>query len=98
MSTVSLQWSDVPLWPDDASGGYVHRLAVPSGAPGRDLARVLLAWAERETSGRGRSFLRLDCVSDNPRLRRYYELLGFTYRGDQPTGMFCASLLEKRTV
>ena len=98
VGTITLQWADTSLWPDDGASGYVHRLAVHDASHGRGIGRDLLAWAEREVAARGRFLLRLDCACANSRLRRYYEQLGFTCRGDRHLGPFCASLFEKRIV
>ena len=77
--TITLSWSD-PLWPDDGTAGYVHRLAARRNAAG--LGRRLLDWAAATTIDAGRDRLRLDCVAWNQRLRGYYEAAGFVYRGD----------------
>ena len=34
-------------------------------------------WCFEEAQRRGRSFVRLDCLADNPGIRRYYERFGF---------------------
>jgi hypothetical protein len=65
----------------------------------------LLDWAEQQAVQQGRSFLCLDTLSSNTRLRRYYEELGFRAAGeisgpaDHPTdpalGRWRAVLYEK---
>jgi hypothetical protein len=83
VGTLVLDWSD-PLWPDDATAGYLHRLAVRRQAAG--LGSDLLMWAVQEVVRRDRLFLRLDCVASNRRLRGYYEAAGFEHRGDVLVG------------
>jgi ribosomal protein S18 acetylase RimI-like enzyme len=75
--------------------GYIHAVAVRREHAG--IGRALIAWAERAVRDAGRPFLRLDCMRDNARIRRYYEELGFERRGDVVVGdHFDASLYEKR--
>ncbi len=82
-ATVTLDWADA-LWEDDGQAGYVHRMAVRRHAAG--LGAEVLRWAADVTRAAGRSFLRLDCVASNRRLRAYYESAGFAYRGDVTVG------------
>jgi ribosomal protein S18 acetylase RimI-like enzyme len=96
VATVTLQWSDPLFWPDAAEdAGYVHRLAVRRDAAGLGIGGQVLGWAERRAGAEGRRYLRLDCPSDNARLRRYYESAGFLHRGDRILGPFDVSLYEK---
>jgi protein-tyrosine phosphatase len=98
LGTVTLQWSDPHFWgerPDDA--GYVHKLAVPRTAAGRGAGEALLGWAEEQVVAAGRSFVRLDCDADNPRINAYYRAAGFVLAGVRtfPDGSRW-SLYEKR--
>jgi GNAT superfamily N-acetyltransferase len=99
VGTISLQWSD-PLWWGDTpvDAGYFHRLAVKRDNAAKGLGRALVEWAENRAKAAGKSFLRLNCQFDNPRLRRYYEDMGFAYRGEAtlPDGSFRSALYEKR--
>jgi GNAT superfamily N-acetyltransferase len=94
VGTFSLQLSDPPMWgaqPDDAL--YLHGLAVRRTH--RGLGRHLLSWAERMAAAAGRSYLRLDCMAENPALRAYYERAGYRHRGDVKGRGWAASLYEK---
>jgi GNAT superfamily N-acetyltransferase len=71
------RWGQVA---DDA--GYVSRLVVRPAVSGQGIGRRLLDWAGRQSKGRGKRFLRLDCWADNPRLCAYYEAAGFQPRGE----------------
>ena len=103
VGTVTLQWSDPNFWGDRADAGFVHRLAVRRSQPG--LGTTIMSWAEQQVTERGRRFVCLDCLSDNVRLRRYYEELGFRAVGEiagpagHPTdprlGRWRAALYEK---
>lgn len=79
VATVTLSWSD-PLWPDDAKAGYAHRFAVTRHGAG--MGDGLIDWANGVVGAHHRDRLRLDCVSWNNSLRRYYEERGFAHRGD----------------
>jgi len=95
--TFTLRWADPRIWgeqPDDA--GYVHGLAVRRALAGRGLGRVLLASAGQMAAATGKTYLRLDCMAENPALRAYYEAAGFTYRGDVRGKTWSASRYEKR--
>ncbi len=95
VATITLQWDDELVWgsrPPDA--GYVHRLAVRRGAAGAGVD--LLRWAGLRTLLARRKFLRLDCWSENARLRSYYEANGFEYRGDTVEWDWTVSRYEKR--
>ena len=93
--TITLSSVD-PAWPDDAGdAAYVHRLAVRRGSPGR--GRALLDWAAATAQAQHRSLLRLDCVSSNVRLRRYYEEAGFQPRGEASIHGATVTLFERPT-
>lgn len=77
VATFSLLERDPMFWPfagDEAL--YLHRFAVRRLAAGAGSHAV--AWCLREARRRKRSFVRLDCLADNPGIRRYYERYGFT--------------------
>ena len=97
VATLALQWADPAFWgeqPDEA--GYVHALAVRRSHGGRGLGSRLLDWAEAEVVARGREFLRLDCLTENDALRRYYEGQGFEPRGEVVVDDFVAMRFERR--
>jgi GNAT superfamily N-acetyltransferase len=71
---------DPIFWPDAGTDAlYVHRFAVRRSAAGAGRTAVL--WCIDEARRRGRSFVRLDCLEDNPGIRRYYESFGFVAVG-----------------
>jgi GNAT superfamily N-acetyltransferase len=94
VGTVVVQWDDPIFWPAyPADAGYLHRLAVRHH--GDDLGRRLLAWAERHAADNGKTFLRLDCVASNARLRTYYERAGYEHVGDVAVGEYTQARYEK---
>jgi ribosomal protein S18 acetylase RimI-like enzyme len=96
VGTVSLLPSDERFWPDAPPDGlYLHRFAVRRSASGAGVGTAALAWCEEEARRRGRRFLRLDCLSGNPGIRRYYEDAEFRHRGDAAVETIRLSLCEK---
>jgi GNAT superfamily N-acetyltransferase len=80
-ATLCLQWADPTFWPGaDDDAVYVHRLAVKRSYAGS--GERLLDWAAERAVETGRAFVRVDCITENAGLRRYYESLGFRHRGD----------------
>lgn len=75
-AALRLLWSD-PVWADDVPAAYVHGLVIDRALAGRGLGAELLDWAGAQGRRAGASVLRLDCVEDNPGLRRYYARQGF---------------------
>ena len=97
VGTLALLWSDPAFWGEQpADARYVHALAVRRAHAGRGLGKRLLDWAGEQTAAAGREYLRLDCRSDNPALRAYYERQGFERRGEVEIDDFRATLLERR--
>jgi ribosomal protein S18 acetylase RimI-like enzyme len=72
------------VWPEvaDDDAVYVHNLAVRREWANYGLGRRLLAWAEDRAASAGKAYVRLDCISDNAVLRRYYLHAGFEDCGD----------------
>ncbi|MFC9188528.1 N-acetyltransferase [Streptomyces cyaneofuscatus] len=69
-----LWWDDEPAWgAQPPVAGYVHRLMTDRRTAPPGAGRVLLAEAERRIAAYGRELCRLDCLTSNDRLRRYYE-------------------------
>jgi GNAT superfamily N-acetyltransferase len=83
VATLALLQDDPQYWgdrPHDAL--YLHKFAVRRDRAGRGIGAAVVEWANAEAAEAGREFLRLDCLCDNPRIRDYYEDLGFEHRGD----------------
>jgi GNAT superfamily N-acetyltransferase len=80
-STFALLEADPLFWPtagDEAL--YLHRFAVRRSAAG--VGRRAIQWMISEVQRRDRAYLRLDCLTDNPGIRRYYESCGFHAVGE----------------
>jgi GNAT superfamily N-acetyltransferase len=96
VATVTRLWDDPMYWgerPPDAL--YVHKLAVRRDRAGRSIGAAIVEWADAQAAAGGRSFLRLDCLRDNPAIRGYYERLGFEHRADLELGRRWMSLYER---
>jgi protein-tyrosine phosphatase len=94
VGTLRFEWSGMPLWPAEADAGYIHTMAVSPAFKGRQVGQQMLEWAIQHIRGRGKAIARLDCMSNNPRLRAYYESAGFLYRGDGVSGPYQLALYE----
>src|SRR4029078_3552556 len=97
VATVTLLWDDPTYWgdrPPDAA--YVPKLSVRRARAGRRIGTAIVEWADATAAAAGREFLRLDCLGDNPRIREYYEQLGFEHRGDLVVNGRNMSIYERR--
>lgn len=95
--TLRLQTADPTIWGDDSGDAlYIHRLAIRPAYRGRGLGLALLRWAEPVALGRGKTYLRLDCMRENEGLRRYYLAAGFRECGTVAGPTWSARLFEKR--
>jgi ribosomal protein S18 acetylase RimI-like enzyme len=94
---VALTETDEYMWPGASPDAlYLHGLRVQRAFGGQGIGRALLLWAEAEARARGKRFLRLDVMADNPVIRAYYESAGFERRGDTTDKPWPGSLYEKR--
>lgn len=94
-ATFSLPSIDARFWPDAGDDAlYLHRFGVRRHGAG--LGRHAVEWVVGETLRRGRLYLRLDCLADNPDIRRYYEAFGFRERGETTIDGTRFSLYEMR--
>src|SRR5919201_102139 len=81
--TLSLLREDRSFWPGaPADALYLHGFAVRGSHTGKGIGSAAIAWAAEEARRRGRRFLRLDCLAENPGIRTYYERAGFEHRAD----------------
>ena len=79
VATVSLFDVDERFWPDAPRDAlYLHKLAVRRTHAGLGIGRALVEWSADFARAQGKTFLRLDCPAENPRVRTYYEDAGFT--------------------
>ncbi|WP_079508521.1 GNAT family N-acetyltransferase [Mesobacillus jeotgali] len=76
------EW-DIHIFGEEAAHDslYLHRFAIAPELIGRGLGRELLAWIEKSIYTE-KSFLKLDCVSNNSKLNQFYLDYGFDYIGE----------------
>ena len=72
------------VWPDVIGDDavYVYNLAVRRAWARQQFGRRMLEWTAGRAASLGRSYVRLDCMSDNGFLREYYRRAGFAERGE----------------
>ncbi|WP_051854546.1 tyrosine-protein phosphatase [Streptomyces sp. NRRL B-1347] len=97
-----LWWDDPAPWgPQPPTAGYVHRLMTDRDTAPPRTGLLLLAHAERRIRAAGRGLSRLDCRSNNPRLRAYYAAAGYREVGELASkdggvaGRYAVTLMEK---
>ncbi|MFL6020082.1 MAG: GNAT family N-acetyltransferase [Gaiellaceae bacterium] len=96
VATVTLLWDDPTYWGDrPADAAYVHKLAVSRACAGQRIGSAIVDWADATAAAAGRSYLRLDCLGENPSIRAYYERLGFEHRGDLVVNGRAMSIYER---
>jgi len=96
--TYLLAWTDPFIWGelDNGDSGYIHKLAVRRDLKGRGLGLLLLRHAEEQIAGRGKRFIRLDCMAGNERLNRYYLDAGYAFVRRYDGNGWSANLYEKK--
>jgi ribosomal protein S18 acetylase RimI-like enzyme len=97
VGSFNIQWDYEAIWGDQfhTNAGYVHRLAVSRQYKGQGIGASLLAAAEAQIRDRGKAWLRLDCMADNPSLNKYYLNQGMTFRGRFDGSGWSANLYER---
>lgn len=88
-----LKGSDEVYWQDGAKAYYIHHLAVKVGYKG--LGKEMLDFIFKKAKEDGKDFVRLDCKKDNDMLNKYYQNIGFCYKGsgEEP---YSYNLYEKK--
>ena len=96
IGTLRLEWTDrYGAWPvEPDAAGYMRSLATTASVRGEGIGAVLVDWAGAQVVERGRRYLRLRCCGENPALCRYYEGLGFQFRGHVQEAAWAAALYE----
>ncbi|WP_297860390.1 GNAT family N-acetyltransferase [Meiothermus sp.] len=83
VGTFTYQLSDPLFWPRIPAGtsAFLHKVAVRREVAGQGVAIAMVAWAKEQARAAGLSYLRLDTDFNRPKLRSFYERLGFTCVG-----------------
>lgn len=89
VATWRLLATDPEVWPEDQGEAlYLHTLAVDPTRRGGGLGAQVISWCRTEVARRGRSWLRLDCMAENPGLNAFYASLGFQRRDEKTVDGF----------
>ncbi len=74
-----LQWYDPLFWSElkEFESGYLHKLAIRNEYRGKGYGKELIASAEHICKACGIKWLRLNCGTFRPNLRKFYESVGF---------------------
>jgi GNAT superfamily N-acetyltransferase len=91
-----LLWQDPQFWGiQQDNAGYIHSFTVRRDLAGRGLGYHVLGLIEQYCRERGKLWLRLDCNTNLPGLRHYYEKFGFYWVKDAICGGYPTSFYEK---
>ncbi|REE69624.1 acetyltransferase (GNAT) family protein [Paenibacillus taihuensis] len=93
----SVQWEDKEIWGElyHEDAGYVHRLCTARSRTGEGIGNELIRYAENYICAQGKSWIRLDCMADNPSLNAYYVNSGFTHCGRFDVNVWSVNLYER---
>jgi GNAT superfamily N-acetyltransferase len=96
VGTFRYQLSDPEFWPEASSSdsAFIHRVAVLRSHAGKGISRMMLDHAKQIATSESRSFLRLDCAADRPKLRAIYENNGFRWHSNRVVGPYHVSRYE----
>ncbi|MER3483302.1 MAG: N-acetyltransferase [Meiothermus sp.] len=98
VGTITYQHEDKAYWPDVPEGesAFFHKLAVRRSAAGTGVSKALVGWAIEKARAEGKRYLRMDTHFDRPKLRAYYENLGFQYVEEKWIEPYHLALYEMR--
>lgn len=80
IGSITLLWNDKYNWGkdgEDSTAGYIHGLMIRAEYRGHNHGKQMIIWAIDQVRNKKRSYVRLDCHSDNKKLCKYYENLNF---------------------
>jgi ribosomal protein S18 acetylase RimI-like enzyme len=95
VGTARMTWTDAYWAHDLTPAGYIHGLAIRTRLHGQHLGEQLLSWAKDHVRRTDRTFLRLDCLTQNAALCHYYETRGFRFCGQIEDQDYRANLYEQ---
>jgi GNAT superfamily N-acetyltransferase len=95
---IRFQTEDLLFWPDipQTSSAFVHRLVVRRAFKGAGVSTALLRWAVEHARALGKTWLRLDCDNDRPKLKALYGRFGFERHSDRQVGPYYVARYEYR--
>lgn len=78
------------LWEAQDGAIYVHAFAVHRKFEGMGIGKKMLDWAGDLARKKGKQYLRLDCMDQDPGLKQYYAKAGFELLGTHPQNTWSA--------
>jgi GNAT superfamily N-acetyltransferase len=98
VGTITYQLEDKPFWPHVERGesAFFHKVAVRRRVARQGVARAMVEWAIEKARGDDLPYLRMDTHSKRPKLRAFYEELGFVYVEEKVVNGFDVALYELR--
>lgn len=93
---IRFQLEDDLFWPDleTHDSAFVHRLVVSRAFKGRGVSSALLHWAADRARSLGKTWLRLDCDDNRPKLKALYERFGFRLHSHRQVGPYYVARYE----
>jgi GNAT superfamily N-acetyltransferase len=93
---IRFQSEDLLFWPDipQHDSAFVHRLVVSRAFKGTGVSTALLEWAVQHARSIGKSWLRLDCDDNRPKLKALYERFGFRFHSHRQVGPYYVARYE----
>ncbi len=93
----SIHWKYEEIWGElfHDNAGYVHRLVVSRKYKGQGIGGHFITWAEAYIKNKGKKWLRLDCMADNPALNQYYRSQGLIFQRRYDGNGWSANLYER---
>jgi GNAT superfamily N-acetyltransferase len=87
---MKFQLEDRLFWPDliGDDSAFIHRLVVRRRYKGSGVSTALIEWAVSRATTLQKRYLRLDCDTSRPKLRRLYEGLGFEFHSFLQVGAY----------
>lgn len=64
-------------WEDDGVSYFICNIGVKVSMHGNEIGKTMIEFAKNEARNLGAEKLKLDCVSNNEKLNKYFEDLGF---------------------
>ena len=93
---IRFQTEDLLFWPDipQQSSAFVHRFVVGRAFKGSGVSTLLLQWAAGHARDLGKTWLRLDCDNERPKLKSLYERFGFRFHSYRQVGPYYVARYE----
>jgi N-acetylglutamate synthase-like GNAT family acetyltransferase len=94
-----LKWNDELFWGiQKEPAGYIHSFTIDRKLLGKNIGRNVLNKIEQNCKEINMKYLRLDCSSEVPALRKYYENCGFLPVGETTVNGERLTLYEKEII